>query len=99
MGTTARAFWALGDPARQRMLRVLEEAGELCVSDVVGHFEMTQPAVSHHLKILREAGLLTARKRGKEVYYSINSNELSTLCRGFFAKFACCRSLLKSGRR
>lgn len=95
MTNFVRAFRALGDPARQKMLALLEEAGELCVADLAGHFAMTQPSVSHHLRILKEAGLVTAAKRGKEVYYAINAAELRRCCGTYFADFACCQPLLK----
>jgi DNA-binding transcriptional ArsR family regulator len=98
MTNFVRTFRALGDPARQQMLALLEEAGELCVADLAAHFAMTQPAVSHHLRILKEAGLVTADKRGKEVYYAINAAELRGCCGTFFANFACCRPLLKMAR-
>jgi len=87
-------FRALGDANRQRMLTLLEERGEMCVSDVAGHFDLTQPSISHHLRILRQAGLVTSRKRGKEVYYALNAEELMHCCGVYFSRFACCRPLL-----
>jgi DNA-binding transcriptional ArsR family regulator len=99
MTNCVRAFRALGDPTRQKMLTLLEEAGEMCVADLGGQFAMTQPSVSHHLRILKEAGLVTAEKRGKEVYYAINAAELRGCCGAFFANFACCRPLLKTASR
>jgi ArsR family transcriptional regulator len=95
MNKLVRAFRALGDPTRQRMLALLEEHGELCVSVLAADFAMTQPSVSHHLRILKDAGLVSADKRGKEVYYSINRTELAGCCGDFFASFGCCRALLK----
>jgi DNA-binding transcriptional ArsR family regulator len=99
MSKVVRAFRALGDPTRQRMLGLLEERGELCVADLAGNFNMTQPSVSHHLRILKDADLVIAEKRGKEVYYRINATELSSCCGAFFANFACCRPLLKTPRK
>jgi ArsR family transcriptional regulator len=99
MGDFVRAFRALGDPTRQRMLALLEERGELCVADLAGNFAMTQPSVSHHLRILKDAGLVVADKRGKEVFYAINPDELSRCCQLYFAKFSCCRPVLKPARR
>jgi len=90
-----RTFRALGDPTRQKMLALLEQGGATCVADLARHFAMTQPSVSHHLRILRDAGLVTAEKRGKEVYYTINAPELRRCCGAFFANFSCCRGLLK----
>lgn len=91
-----RTFRALGDPARQTMLALLESGGELCVADLARHFAMAQPSVSHHLRVPKEVGLVTAEKRGKEVYYAINAAELRRCCGVFFANFACCRGMLKA---
>ena len=99
MRNLVRTFRALGDATRQRLLALLESAGELCVSDLARNFDMTQPSVSHHLRILKDADLVTAHKRGKEVYYAVNPQELSQCCGTFFAQFACCRPLLKRVRR
>ena len=99
MATLVHVFLALGDPTRQQMLALLEASGELCVADLARNFAMTQPSVSHHLRILKEAGLVSAEKRGKEVYYTINAAELRQCCGTFFANFACCRPLLKVTRR
>jgi DNA-binding transcriptional ArsR family regulator len=96
MSEFVKSFRALADSTRQRMLALLEESGSLCVSELGVHFEMAQPSISHHLRILKEAGLVTARKRGKEVYYAINHDELSRCCGGFFDKFACCRAILRA---
>lgn len=96
MADFVRTFRALGDPTRQKMLALLEKGGEMCVADLARYFTMTQPSVSHHLRILKEAGLVTAEKRGKEVYYTINTSELRRCCGAFFANFACCRGLLKT---
>lgn len=65
-------FKAISDVHRHRMLEILCEQGELCVTEICRNFEMTQPSVSHHLAILRRAGIVEDRKSGKEVYYSIN---------------------------
>lgn len=95
MDEAVRVFRALGDPARQKILGLLEGAGELCVSDVVREFDMAQPSVSHHLRILRDAGLVASEKRGKEVFYRIDAAALRKCCGLFFAKFECCRGLLR----
>ena len=95
MDDMVRVFRALGDPARQKILGLLEGAGELCVTDVAGEFAMAQPSVSHHLRILKEAGLVAAEKRGKEVFYRINAVALRKCCGLFFSKFECCRPLLR----
>ncbi len=70
--TLARGFAALGDPVRLRLLSLLATSGDgaVCACDLVEPVGRSQPTVSHHLKILREAGLVTSRKRGTNVWYS-----------------------------
>jgi ArsR family transcriptional regulator len=76
----ARLFKALGDETRLEMLGLLAAAGtELCACDVEAHFELSQPTISHHLKILREAGLVTAERRGTWVYYALDKSTLRLL--------------------
>ena len=68
----ARMFKALGDPIRLRLLSRITSAtaGETCVCDLTsGEFEVSGPTISHHLKVLREAGLITGERRGTWVYY------------------------------
>lgn len=67
----AAAFKALGDPVRLRLLSLIaaHEGGEACVCDISGAFELTGPTISHHLKVLRTAGLVTSERRSTWVYY------------------------------
>ncbi|WP_431925497.1 ArsR/SmtB family transcription factor [Nonomuraea jabiensis] len=74
----ARMFKALGDPIRLRLLSLIgaHESGRrvgdgVCVCDLTGAFEVTGPTISHHLKVLREAGLIDSQRRGTWVYYWI----------------------------
>ena len=72
----AAMFAALADPTRLAILNLLtgSESSEVCVCDITDSFSLGQPTISHHLRILREAGLITGEKRGKWVYYSpVNS--------------------------
>jgi ArsR family transcriptional regulator len=63
-------FKALGDPVRLRLLSMITSAGrEVCVCDLTAAFDLTQPTISHHLKVLREAGLVDSQRRGTWVYY------------------------------
>jgi ArsR family transcriptional regulator, arsenate/arsenite/antimonite-responsive transcriptional repressor len=63
-------FKALGDPVRLRLLSLITSAGgEVCVCDLTAAFDLTQPTISHHLKVLREAGLVDSQRRGTWVYY------------------------------
>lgn len=68
----SRFFAALGDATRQQILLVFEPNEEICVNEIARLFKLSRPAISHHLKVLREAGLLACEKRGKEVYYRVN---------------------------
>ncbi|MEH6793027.1 ArsR/SmtB family transcription factor [Rhodococcoides navarretei] len=72
-GDLARMFKALGDPVRLRLLSLVAShaGGEACVCDISPAFDLSQPTISHHLKVLREAGLLDCERRGTWVYYSV----------------------------
>jgi ArsR family transcriptional regulator len=77
----AHGFSALADPVRLRVLSILAAApeGEVCVCDFVEPLGKSQPTVSHHLKILSEAGLVHGDRRGKWVWYSLNRARLAEL--------------------
>lgn len=77
----ARGFSALGDPVRLRLLSMLAAApaGEICVCDFVGPLGKSQGTISHHLKILGEAGLVHGDRRGRWVWYSLDRDRLSAL--------------------
>jgi ArsR family transcriptional regulator len=62
---------AIADPARLRLLSLVlsHEGAEACVCDLLPHFDLTQPTISHHLKVLHEAGLVDREKRGTWVFY------------------------------
>ena len=80
-GDLARMFRALGDPVRLRLLsRVASHAGgEACVCDLSVGLDVSQPTISHHLKVLREAGLLECERRGTWVYYWVVPSALAQL--------------------
>lgn len=67
----ATVFKALGDPVRLRLLSMIASraGGEVCVCELTPAFELSQPTVSHHLKLLRHAGLINCQRRGTWVYY------------------------------
>ncbi|WP_067852660.1 ArsR/SmtB family transcription factor [Nocardia shimofusensis] len=77
----ARMFKALGDPVRLRMLSMIasHQGGESCVCDISPAFDLSQPTISHHLKVLREAGLLDCERRGTWVYYRVIPSALEQL--------------------
>jgi ArsR family transcriptional regulator len=66
----AAVFKALSDPVRLRLMSIIASAGdEICVCDFTGQFEVSPPTISHHLRVLREAGLVDCERRGTWVYY------------------------------
>ena len=70
---------ALSDDTRQKIM-VLCCCKELSVNDIVAASDVAQPTVSHHLKILRNAGLVCTKRRGKQVLYTLNQERLATAC-------------------
>jgi len=77
----AQMFAALADPVRLRLLGLLAEAegGEVCACELVGPLGRSQPTVSHHLRVLREAGLVEGDKRGTWVWYRVVHERLEAL--------------------
>jgi ArsR family transcriptional regulator, arsenate/arsenite/antimonite-responsive transcriptional repressor len=67
----ATVFKALGDPVRLRLFSMIASgpSGEVCVCDLTPAFDLSQPTISHHLKLLRQAGLVDSERRGTWVYY------------------------------
>lgn len=66
----AAVFKALSDPIRLRLMSIIASAeGETCVCDLTGQFDVSGPTISHHLRVLREAGLVDCERRGTWVYY------------------------------
>jgi ArsR family transcriptional regulator len=77
----ARMFKALGDPVRLRLLSIVAShaGGEACVCELTPAFDLSAPTISHHLKVLREAGLLDCERRGTWVYYWVVPGALAQL--------------------
>jgi ArsR family transcriptional regulator len=69
----AQVFKALADPVRLRLVSMIgaHAGGEVCVCELTTPFDLTQPTISHHLKVLREAGIITSERRGTWVYYRL----------------------------
>lgn len=80
-------FKALSDETRQRLLVLLGEEGEQRVNDLVARFGISQPTMSHHLGVLKNAGLVSDRRQGQSVYYAVNRVWLTECCSGFFDRF------------
>ncbi|EGX60886.1 ArsR family transcriptional regulator [Streptomyces zinciresistens K42] len=78
----AKVFKALGDPVRLRLLSMIAsrgEGGEVCVCELTPAFDLSQPTISHHLKLLRQAGLIDCERRGTWVYYWVLPTALDRL--------------------
>lgn len=78
---------ALGDSNRLQIIEMLS-TGEKCACKMIDKFEITQPTLSHHMKILRECELVDVRKEGKWMHYSLNCETLSAF-RDYINKLAC----------
>jgi ArsR family transcriptional regulator len=78
----ARVFKALGDPVRLRLMSMIAsrgEGGEVCVCELTPAFDLSQPTISHHLKLLRQAGLIDCERRGTWVHYWVLPGVLDRL--------------------
>lgn len=77
----SRIFKALADPVRLRLVSMIAShaGGEACVCDLTGPFDLSQPTISHHLKVLRDVGLVEGERRGTWVYYRVHLEVLDRL--------------------
>lgn len=73
---TSRVFKALADPARVKLISLIAASGEACVCELVVPLELSQPTVSHHLKVLVDAGLLEREKRGTWAWFRLRPEAL-----------------------
>ena len=71
-------FKALNDESRRKMLELLHQ-GDLSAGAIAAHFSMTAPSISHHLDILKQAGLVSTTKEGQFIYYSLNTTVVDEL--------------------
>jgi ArsR family transcriptional regulator len=80
-GELASLFKAVADPMRLRLLSLIacHDGGESCVCDLLEAFDVTAPSVSYHLKILREAGVISSERRGTWVYYRVNPEVMARM--------------------
>jgi ArsR family transcriptional regulator len=83
----AQVFAALSDPVRLRLLNLIATAGEVCACDLLAPLGRSQPTVSHHTKVLSDAGLILGEKRGRWVWWSIVPSRVAEL-RGALASDA-----------
>ncbi|WP_103028119.1 ArsR/SmtB family transcription factor [Salinibacter altiplanensis] len=80
VGNRADQLKALANPVRLRMVDLIYHGGgEICVCEFMDHFDLSQPTISHHLKVLREAGLIQSRKKGTMVRHRVDEAVFSIL--------------------
>lgn len=82
----ADAFSALGDPIRLKMVRLLAQHDSLCVCEIQAAFEVGQPTVSHHLKVLRDADLVDVQRKGTWAYYILRRDSVKELVQELLAE-------------
>ena len=75
----AQVFAALSDPVRLRLLSLVAQAGEICSCDLQDPLGKAQPTISHHTKVLAEAGLLSGEKRGRWVWWRIEAERMAAV--------------------
>ena len=78
---------AISDETRQKIMKLVC-CDSLSVSEIVEKLDVSQPTVSHHLAILRDAGLVTIREEGKQTFYSLNQENIAVCCGQLMIKFA-----------
>lgn len=86
----AKIYRALGDPNRLQIVQMLS-GGEMCACRLLEHFQITQPTLSHHMKILCECGLVDTRREGKWSHYSLNCGTLADF-KVCIEQLSCCKN-------
>jgi ArsR family transcriptional regulator, arsenate/arsenite/antimonite-responsive transcriptional repressor len=86
---------ALADETRQKIMKTCC-CKWLSVNEIVGRLNVTQPTVSHHLSILREAGLVEVREEGKQTFYKLNQKRITVCCGQLQANFVSGNALVKT---
>jgi ArsR family transcriptional regulator, arsenate/arsenite/antimonite-responsive transcriptional repressor len=89
----AEIFKALADETRVKIMQMLNTRPR-AVNEIVDFFSVSQPTISRHLMVLRQAGLVIAKRRGQQVIYAINEETLKDKALGFFGSFECCTPVM-----
>lgn len=89
-----KVFKALSDTTRQEILQLLEDQA-YTVGEIVAKFDLSQPTISRHLSVLKEADLVLDQRRGQNVIYRLNDNALASSMRQFFGQFRSCQETLR----
>ena len=82
------AYTAIADPTRREILILVRDRRGMAAGEIAEHFSSSRPAISRHLRVLRECGVLDCNRRGKEQVYSVNPEPLNAIRTGFLAGFA-----------
>lgn len=85
MSPLNETFKALSDKTRRQILKFLHE-GDLTAGEIADHFDMTKPSISHHLNLLKHADLISDRRQGQNIYYSLNTSVFEGIM-GWFLEF------------
>lgn len=75
----AQAFKALGDDNRLRIIELIASQGEMCACRILDELDIAQPTLSHHMKLLKDAGLVKTRKQGRWMHYSMDRSMLESI--------------------
>lgn len=89
-----KVFKALSDTTRQEILRLLEEQ-QYTVGEIVGKFSLSQPTISRHLSVLKEADLVLDQRQGQNVVYRLNEDVLAQSMREFYGQFRRCQAAMR----
>lgn len=84
---TVQLLAALASTVRLEIVALLKRKGRLSVGQIVAQFDMSQPAISHHLKVLKDAGVVQGEKMGQEVYYRCRRDQTAAALRAIAASF------------
>lgn len=90
----SKVFKALSDRTRQEILQLLEQQ-QHTVGEIVSKFNLSQPTISRHLSVLKEADLVVDQRRGQNVIYRLNDGALASSMRQFFGQFRSCQEVLR----
>jgi DNA-binding transcriptional ArsR family regulator len=89
-----KVFKALSDGTRQEILRLLEKQ-QCTVGEIVGNFSLSQPTISRHLSVLKEANLVVDQRHGQNVIYRLNDDALASSMKEFFGQFRSCQQEMR----
>jgi DNA-binding transcriptional ArsR family regulator len=98
MQNLGKVFQAMADGTRRKILELLRET-ERSAGDIADHFKMTKPAISHHLSVLKEAGLATERRDGQHIIYSLREDSIVEAMNGFLSNLCTAKKVRNTRRK